>query len=66
MQQYRRNNHSVSTVNYHLVWTPKRRKKVLTGNIETRMREIIWEVASEKKWAIIAKRDNARSYSFIC
>jgi putative transposase len=41
-------------VNYHLVWTPKRRKHVLTGDIESRLREIIWEVCQEKKWAIIA------------
>ena len=54
MQQYRRSNHSVSMVNYHLLWTPKRRKKILTGDIETRLREITWEVANEKRWAIIA------------
>lgn len=36
-------------VNYHLVWTPKRRKKVLTGDIENRLREIIWGVCQEKK-----------------
>lgn len=41
-------------VNYHLVWTPKRRKKVLVGAIEGRLRTIIWEVCQEKKWAIIA------------
>jgi putative transposase len=41
-------------VNYHLVWTPKRRKKVLVEDIERRTREIIWEVCQENKWAIIA------------
>jgi putative transposase len=41
-------------VNYHLVWTPQRRKKVLVGDIERRLREIILEVCQEKKWAIIA------------
>ena len=33
-QQYRHDNHSVSLINYHFVWIPKRRKKVLTGKIE--------------------------------
>ena len=41
-------------VNYHLVWTPKRRKKVLVGDVERRLREIIWEVCQAKKWVIIA------------
>ncbi|AOY81316.1 IS200/IS605 family transposase [Moorena producens JHB] len=43
-QQYRHDRHSVSLVNYHIVWITKRRKKVLVDNIEKRLREIIWEV----------------------
>ncbi|MDJ0615394.1 MAG: IS200/IS605 family transposase [Calothrix sp. MO_192.B10] len=54
MQQYRRKNHSVSLVNYHLVWIPKRRKKVLVGDVENRLREIIWDVCQEKDWKVIA------------
>ncbi|MFP5275434.1 IS200/IS605 family transposase, partial [Coleofasciculus sp.] len=54
MQQYRKSNHSVSMVNYHLVWTPKRRKKVLTGEVEKRLRDIIWQVCQEKEWVVIA------------
>lgn len=54
MQQYRRCRHSVSMVNYHIVWTPKRRKAVLVGGIEKRLRDIIWDVCKEKEWAIIA------------
>ncbi|MEQ8468478.1 IS200/IS605 family transposase [Coleofasciculus sp. E1-EBD-02] len=54
MQQYRKSNHSVSMVNYHLVWTPKRRKKVLTGDVEKRLRDIIWEVCQGKEWVVIA------------
>jgi putative transposase len=53
-QQYRNSHHTVSLVNYHLVWIPKRRKKVLVGDVEKRLREIIWEVAREKDWKIIA------------
>jgi putative transposase len=54
MQQYRRKNHSVSLINYHLVWLPKRRKKILVGDVEKRLRTIIWEVCEEKDWKIIA------------
>lgn len=53
-QQYRRNSHTVSLVNYHLVWIPKRRKKVLVGDVEKRLRQIIWEVCQEKTWIVIA------------
>lgn len=53
MQQYRRKNSSVSLVNYHLVWLPKRRKKVLVGEVESRCRQIIWEVCQENEWKII-------------
>lgn len=54
MQQYRRGNHSVSLINFHLVWIPKRRKKVLVGEIEKQLRQIIWEVCQEQDWQIIA------------
>lgn len=53
-QQYRRNSHTISLVNYHLVWIPKRRKKVLVGDVEKRLRQIIWETCQEKDWVVIA------------
>ena len=52
-QQYRKNSHTVSLVNYHLVWIPKRRKRVLVGDVEKRLRQIIWEVCQEKDWVVI-------------
>ncbi|MDJ0798340.1 MAG: IS200/IS605 family transposase [Calothrix sp. MO_167.B12] len=54
MQQYRRKNHTVSMINFHLVWIPKRRKRVLVGDVESRLREIIWDTCKEKDWQIIA------------
>ena len=41
-------------MNYHLVWLPKRRKKILVGDIERRLRQIIWEVCQHNDWVIIA------------
>lgn len=37
----------VFNINYHLVWTPKRRKSVLVGLIEIRLRFIFESKASE-------------------
>ncbi|MEY4520806.1 MAG: hypothetical protein RLZZ499_3406, partial [Cyanobacteriota bacterium] len=53
-QQYRHDNHSVSLINYHFVWIPKRRKKILTGKIERRLRDIIYQKASELECVVIA------------
>ena len=53
-QQYRHDNHSVSLINYHFVWIPKRRKKVLTGKIERRLRDIIYQKSSELDCVVIA------------
>ncbi|HBB35496.1 MAG TPA: IS200/IS605 family transposase [Cyanobacteria bacterium UBA8803] len=38
----------------HLVWIPKRRKRVLIGDVATRCREIFYELAIEKEWEIKA------------
>lgn len=52
---YRHNNHSVGLATVHLVWIPKRRKKVLVGDVRLRLSEILDSVASENKWIIQAK-----------
>ena len=51
---YNHHNHSVGLACVHLVWIPKRRKAVLTGEIAQRCREIFYELAIEKKWDIKA------------
>ncbi|MCU0536332.1 MAG: IS200/IS605 family transposase [Hydrococcus sp. Prado102] len=53
-QQYRRSFHTVSLINYHLVWIPKRRKKVLVGDVEKRLRQIVGDVCKERDWIVIA------------
>jgi putative transposase len=52
--EYRQSNHSKGNAVVHLVWIPKRRKKVLTGEIAKRLRQIIYELAIEKDWDILA------------
>jgi putative transposase len=52
--EYRIRNHSKGNAVVHLVWIPKRRKKVLSGEIAKRLRQIIHELAKEKDWDILA------------
>jgi putative transposase len=52
--EYRIGNHSKGNAVVHLVWIPKRRKRVLTGEIAKRLRQIIYELAKEKDWDILA------------
>ena len=49
---YRHDSHRLGLATVHLVWIPKRRKKVLTGNIRLRLAEIFQSVATNKKWFI--------------
>lgn len=52
--QYRHSNHSVGLAHVHLVWIPKRRKKVLIGKVKTRLAAILNEVALENDWLVKA------------
>ncbi len=38
---------TVYTVRYHIVWCPKYRRKVLEGEVEVRLRELLHEKAEE-------------------
>lgn len=52
--EYRHKNTSVSLVNYHFVWCPRYRRKILTSEVDRRFREILGEVAKELELAILA------------
>ena len=45
--RYRHHNTSVTAINYHFVWIPKRRKKVLVGNVARRLEELLYEKCQE-------------------
>jgi len=51
--EYQRDEHRVHLIVYHLVWTPKRRKAVLTGDIANDCRDIIQRKCEEKGWTIL-------------
>ena len=52
--EYRRNPHSVTLLNYHFVWCPKRRRKILIGDVAHRLQEIIFELCTENDWRLVA------------
>jgi putative transposase len=52
--EYRHYNHAVGLCVVHLVWIPKRRKKLLVGKIRDRIFQIFSELAIEKDWRIRA------------
>lgn len=54
--EYRHESNAVSLLNYHFVFIPKRRKKVLTGSIAERLQQIICDVCNENRWRIIAMK----------
>lgn len=51
--EYVRDENRVHLIVYHLVWTPKRRKSVLVGDIAKDCREIIERKCDEKAWTIL-------------
>ncbi len=51
---YQHSRNQVYLLNYHFVWCPKRRRKVLVGSVEQRLRGILEQVAMEKQVKILA------------
>lgn len=51
---YNRDKHHVFLLNYHIVFCPKRRKKVLVGAVKERLKQIIAEVAEEENFGVLA------------
>ncbi|WP_019588438.1 IS200/IS605 family transposase [Deinococcus apachensis] len=44
----------MSLLRYHFVFCPKRRRKVVVGNVATRLRDLLTEKAAERGWEIVA------------
>jgi len=53
MLNYRKTSHSVYDLKYHLVWITKYRKKVLTGQVAEKVRELIREICKANDIEII-------------
>jgi len=50
---YQRENTSIHLMNYHFVWCPKYRRKLLIGEVKKRLLQLINEKASELKCKIL-------------
>lgn len=50
---YQRDDTRVHLIVYHLVWTPKRRKAILTGSIADDCRTLINEKCEQRGWKIL-------------
>jgi putative transposase len=53
-QDYRHANTSVTLINYHFVWIPRRRKPVLVGQVAQRFEELLRAKVIELDCQIIA------------
>ena len=51
--EYKSNNNVTFSCKYHVVWCPKYRRPVLTGDIAVRLKELICEAAATSKTDII-------------
>lgn len=57
-REYRSNKNVVYSCKYHIVWCPKYRRKILTGEVEIALKEVIEKVASELRVKLIEMETN--------
>ena len=50
----RRGAHTIYRLNYHFVWIPRYRRKVLVGDVAQRLEELIREVCATRDWEVEA------------
>src|SRR5215475_12304755 len=51
--EYIHEQHTVHLIIYHMIWCPKRRRKVLVGPVRDRLEVLIREVVDENEWEIL-------------
>jgi putative transposase len=54
MRSYRSNSHSKYDLKVHLIWIPKYRKRILTGKLAERTRDLLRQICSEHEAYIIS------------
>ncbi|MEO1099165.1 MAG: IS200/IS605 family transposase [Bacteroidota bacterium] len=53
MQHYRKTSHSLYDIKFHIVWITKYRKKVMSGEVASRTRELIREICKSNDVEIL-------------
>ena len=59
MRSYRTNSHSKYDLKVHLVWIPKYRKRILTGKVAERVRDLLRQICAEHEVHIISGKVSA-------
>ena len=54
MRRYRTGAHAKYDLKVHIVWVPKYRKRVLTGPVAVRVRDLLRQIATENDLHIIS------------
>ena len=52
MRRYRSGGHTKHRLQYHVVWCPKYRKRVLLGKVAVRLKALLYEAAEVNRWWI--------------
>jgi REP-associated tyrosine transposase len=47
MSRWKVSSNTVHNVGYHIIWCSKDRRKVLVGNVESRIRDLVHEISAE-------------------
>lgn len=53
LMRTKKTRHAIYNINYHLVWCPKYRKKILTGAVKDLVEKTIQEVCLARGWELI-------------
>lgn len=51
--EYQRDEHRIHLIVYHLIWCPKRRKRVLVGSVAAELDRLIRVKCEQQGWAIL-------------
>jgi len=66
MEPFKTSKQVVYSCKYHIIFCPKYRRKVLVDNVETRLKEIIQQVADEKQVSILEMECDKDHVHILC
>ena len=56
MKELKHNTTSVVNINYHIIWCPKYRRKILVNGVDDRLKVVLREIAEEYGCTMLAPR----------